>query len=330
MHVLLVHKARLPVFKQGGTERVVWSLGKALTRLGHKVTFLLKPGSTCDFADVLPLDRKQSLKAQVPRGVDIVHVQTLPDFDADNDFDMPYIMTEHGNATTAPTHRYLNTCFITRDQAARHNSDQFVHNGLDWDEYGPVDFSRPRAYYHFLGKANGPDKNVRGAIDVARAAGVRLEVLGGHRLNFKRGFRFTPWPSIGFNGMVGGPRKFELLNGSRGLIHPVRFPEPFGLAITESLYFGCPVFGTPYGSLKELVGSEFGFLSNSASELARAVEANAFDPRRCHEYARDTYDAMSMARGYVEKYEIILNGGKLNATQPWLTDKSLDLLPWNA
>lgn len=330
MHVLLVHNAIIPVFAYGGTERVVWDLGKALVRLGHKVTFLARPGSRCDFADVLPLDRKKPLKPQIPRHVDIVHVQTLPDFDADTDFDLPFLMTEHGNATTAPTHRFLNTVFISKDQAARHNSDQYVYNGLDWDAYGPVDFGRRRAYYHFLAKAAAPEKNVRGAIEVARAAGERLEVLGGSRLNFRRGFRFTPWPSIGFNGMVGGETKSRLLNGSRGLIYPIRWTEPFGLVVIESLYFGCPVFGTPYGSLPELVGREFGFLSTSASELARAVRDNAFDPRRCHDYARESFNATAMARGYLEKYEIILNGGKLNAARPWLTDKSVELLPWKA
>ncbi|PPQ39731.1 Glycosyl transferases group 1 [Rhodoblastus acidophilus] len=329
MHILLVHNAVIPVFAYGGTERVVFDLGKALTQLGHKVTFLVRPGSHCDFADVLPLDRKKPLKPQIPRNVDIVHVQTLPEFDADNDFDPPFIMTEHGNATTAPTHRFLNTVFISKDQAARHNSDQYVYNGLDWDAYGPVDFAHPRNAYHFLAKAAAPEKNVRGAIDIARAAGVRLEVLGGRRLNFKRGFRFTPWPSIGFHGMVGGAEKARLLNESRGLIYPVRWTEPFGLVVIESLYFGCPVFSTPYGSLRELVTEDVGIVSTSQAELVAAVKANAFDPRRCHDYARETFSALNMAKGYLEKYEIVANGGKLHARQPWLTDKSTDMLPFN-
>jgi len=39
---------------------------------------------------------------------------------------------------------------------------------------------------------------------------------------------------------------------------------------------------------------------------------------------------MAMAKGYLEKYEIVVNGGKLHQSQPWLTDKSTDLLPWSA
>ena len=33
----------------------------------------------------------------------------------------------------------------------------------------------------------------------------------------------------------------------------MRWHEPFGIALIEALYFGCPVFGTPYGSLPEIV-----------------------------------------------------------------------------
>ncbi|MEF9931013.1 MAG: glycosyltransferase, partial [Bacteroidales bacterium] len=53
--------------------------------------------------------------------------------------------------------------------------------------------------------------------------------------------------------MIGGEQKLNILKESKGLIFPVIWNEPFGLAITESLYCGAPVFGTPYGSLPELI-----------------------------------------------------------------------------
>ena len=53
--------------------------------------------------------------------------------------------------------------------------------------------------------------------------------------------------------MVGGTNKTKLLNQSKGLLFPVRWHEPFGLAILESLHYGCPVFGTPRGSCLKLV-----------------------------------------------------------------------------
>ncbi len=66
--------------------------------------------------------------------------------------------------------------------------------------------------------------------------------------------------------------EFDLLNQSKGLIFPVLWHEPFGLAITESLFYGCPIFGTPYGALPEIVQSEYGFLSNDSKELINAIK----------------------------------------------------------
>jgi glycosyltransferase involved in cell wall biosynthesis len=116
--------------------------------------------------------------------------------------------------------------------------------------------------------------------------------------------------------MVGGSEKFRLLRGSKGLVFPVRWPEPFGLAITESLYFGCPVFGTPYGSLPELVTTEVGVLSNKKEELASAIRHAAFDRKTCHEYARDRFNARIMAEAYLTRYERVLNGEHLNLAPP--------------
>lgn len=217
--------------------------------------------------------------------------------------------------------------FLSRDHAARYGSTEFVYNGLDWSGYGPVDFDRPRPHYHFLGKAAWGVKNVRGAIKVAKMAGVELDVLGGDRINFKRGFRWTLSRKIHFHGMVGGTQKTSLLNASRGLIFPVRWHEPFGLAVIESLYFGCPVFSTPYGALPELVPVHCGVLSAEASVLAEAVRNNRFDARACHQHVVDHFGAERMARNYLRMYERVLAGEKINAQPPVIQGPAREL-PW--
>lgn len=322
MHILLIHRGCIPVFAYGGTERVVWDLGRTLTELGHKVTYLVAPGSGCEFANVIELRTDLPWHAQIPAGVDIVHLQFPPD--AEPDF--PYVVTEHGNpVSNRPLP--LNTVFVSANHAQRHGSDQFVRNGLDWNAYGPVDWQRPRERYHFLGKAAWRVKNVQGAIDVALGAGAELDVLGGTRLNFKRGFRLTLSPRVHFHGMVGGAAKLARLNASRGLILPVRWHEPFGLAVIESLYFGCPVFATPYGALPELVGPAHGVLSNRRAELSDAVRAAHFDARACHEHARTGFSATRMAQDYLVKYQRVLDGETLNPVPPRMQG-AFDGLPW--
>ena len=324
MHVLLINNSPIPVYGYGGTERVIWDLGKTLARLGHQVSYLVPAGSHCDFGRVLPIDTNRPWAEQIPDDVDIAHFQFNPHVELDR----PYLVTEHGNARK-PKPLPRNTVFLSRNHASRYGSAEYVYNGLDWEAYGPVDFERPRSRYHFLGKAAWSVKNVRGAIKVAKLAGVELDVLGGDRFQFKRGFRFTFSRQIHFHGMVGGEQKNSLLNGSRGLIFPVRWHEPFGLAIIESLYFGCPVFSTPYGSLPELVPETCGFLSASASEMAEAVRTNRFDPRACHAHVKQHFSVETMTRNYLTMYQRVLDGKTLNAQPPVIQDPARNL-PWHA
>lgn len=324
MNILLVNLAPIPVFAYGGTERVVWDLGKALVELGHRVTYLVPEGSTCPFAHVLPIRSNMSWSAQIPADIDLVHFH----FDPNEDIDRPWLMTEHTNNLHNPP-LPLNTVFVSSNHAARYNSTVFVHNGLDWSTYASpsLDSRTKGPRFHFLGKAAWRVKNVQGAIDVARRAGQELDVLGGTRLNIKRGFRWTWSPRIHFHGMVGGAVKFDLLNRSRGLIFPVRWHEPFGLAVIESLFFGAPVYATPYGALPELVPAHVGTLSTSGAALVEAVQRGGFDPRACHQHAVDHFGHRRMARQYVEVYERIL-GGELLHPRPPQRQGAFKQLPW--
>ncbi len=312
MNIAIAVVQRIPVITYGGTERVVWCLGRELKRLGHNVKFLAPESSERYFAPIIRLDAAAPLAPQIPEGTEFVHF--FFDFEP-QEIPVPYMITVEGNSVTYPN---ANMAFVSRDHARRHGSECYVYNGLDWDDYGPADLERPREYYHFLAKAAWRVKNLRGAIRTASKVrgGNRLVVMGGTRLNVKMGFRFTASPKVSFRGMVGQDEKARVMNRSKGLLFPVRWHEPFGLAIVESMWYGCPVFATPYGSLPELVPDDTGFLSADSGELARAMTDAAFSPARCHEYARDLFNSRTMAERYLEKYETVSNGRTLNAVPP--------------
>jgi glycosyltransferase involved in cell wall biosynthesis len=329
--ILIVHQTAIPVFAYGGTERVIWDLGKGLVALGHEVSYLVPEGSRCDFGHIIPIDPKRSVMQQIPAGHDVVHFQFNPECEPD----YPYLVTEHGNSKRAYPFP-PNTVFVSADHARRYGASHFVYNGLDWSAYGDVRglLDRPfrhddTAYWHFLAKGSWPVKNLAGAIQVAKQAGMRLQVMGGKRLNLSRTFRWTWSPRIRFHGMVGGQQKLDILAGSNGQIFPVRWPEPFGLAVIESLYFGNPVLATPYGALPEIVTAETGFLSNEIAQLANAMKQPHWDRHACHERAARLFDHMSMARSYFQMYERILAGQTLHAHWPVLTVNGHQLLPWH-
>lgn len=327
MRICLVENGQLPVSAYGGTERVVWYLAAELHQRGHQVTLLCKPGSSCSFARVLPLNNSLPLAAQIPTDCDLAHLH----FPSAESLPIPSLTTNHGNRNSSEPFP-VNTVFLSKNHAARYGADTFVHNGLNWDDYGRLNLEQPqRSYAHFLGNAAWRVKNVQGAIQVARKAQTRLKVLGGTRLNLKMGFRFTLDPRVQFYGMVGGTQKLELLRDSSALVFPVRWHEPFGLAVIESMFFGSPVFATPYGALPELVDEHSGTLSSSADELAYSLKhVQRFNRSYCHERARDLFHARRMCDDYLKLYERILNGETLNPAPPVLqTLQEEKFLAWN-
>jgi len=328
MHILIVNNTSIPVHKYGGTERVIWWLGKALVKAGHQVSYLVAPGSSCDFANVYTYNESVPFNTLIPTGIDVVHlnhhVNEIPN--------IPYIQTMHGNLNHA-MELDQNTVFVSKNHAARFGSDCYVHNGIDPSDYeSPIlNTDAVKNYFHFLGDAAWRVKNVKGAIRISKLAHQKLRVVGGVRFNFNQGIRLSFDTHVRFDGMQGGAEKNEIIKYSKGLIFPVRWHEPFGLALIESLYFGCPVFGTPYGSLPEIIIPEVGYLTTTASGLADAVgNINSYSRKTCHEYVMDNFTHIQMSASYVRLYEKVLNGEKLNPKAPIIQSIQSDkFLPFN-
>lgn len=321
MHVLITVKNRIPSLYYGGTERVVWYLAKELVSLGHKVTFLAPEGSSSDFCDVLVYDTSKSLNEQVPDYIDVIHAND--DHFAETT-KKPIVVTIHGNPENYEG-LHQNSIFVSQNHAKRYQSQSYVHNGLNWDEYPKFIEGQKRESFHFLGNAAWKVKNVKGAIStILNTKNETLKVLGGKRWHPNT---FSLSTRVNYLGMVNDIKKAEVMSASKGLVFPVLWDEPFGLAITESLYYGCPVFGTPYGSLPELVTHDIGFLSNNSSELTTAIlNSEEYSAKVCHDYAIEFFGAKKMALSYINKYEKVLNGKVLNINMPKLIEKPMDKL----
>ncbi|WP_419570854.1 glycosyltransferase [Rheinheimera sp.] len=323
LHVLL-SKISLPAKDYGGTERVVWGLMRAQQAAGHQVRLLW--GNAPQLPDnARRFDPNKTMREQIGDWPDVVHFHQP----FDEELDVPYLCTEHGNAEGQRRYN-TNTVFLSASHAANHNAECFVHNGLDWSDYGLPNLKAAGNYFHFLGKAKWPVKNLAGAVAVSRLAQAKLTVIGGKRCSLSsRGYYFYPDWRLSFAGMIGGERKNELLRQSQGLIFPVRWHEPFGLAIIESLYLGAPVFATPYGAIPEIISRpDIGFLSANYAELADAVHNVArFDREACHLHAKTCFDHLTMADAYQRCYLKVIDGQTLNSTPPFAAQSWHQLLP---
>ncbi|MFM8487570.1 MAG: glycosyltransferase, partial [Bacteroidota bacterium] len=272
----------------------------------------------------LVYQEKKPFSEQIPDNTDLIHFHQEPKTDPE----IPYLITLHENILT-PRSLDRNTVFLSHSHAQLHGGSVFIHPGVDFSAYTSPDFSAKRIWYHFLGNAAKRGRNIRGAIDIAQKSGGRLHVVGGSRVNFRQGFRIPLSSSARFHGMLSPDGRDSILNSSKGLIIPLLWQEPFSLSVVESLYYGCPVFGTPYGALPEQLGkkptqrqgnfpasgsveayySEVGSLSLKKAELIDAVRAaGEFDPICCHEFAVSGFSARRMTDEYLGLYEQVTRG----------------------
>ena len=334
MHVAIYHPGcPIPPPDYGGTERVIYWLGKALLQFGHQVTLIAAQGSQIPGAEVRSLNPNETSGDKwtrlIPDSADLLHLWATPSVALHR----PFLVTIEGNGVPGQTF-HPNTVFVSRKHAANHNSRHFVFNGLDPADYS---FSEKRDDYAlFLAKARWNVKNLEGAKQVVRAAGVELRVLGSRNWPMNLHRLLPAIRGVRYYGMIGGDEKRELLARARCLIFPVRWHEPFGVALTEALASGCFVAGTPYGSLPEIISSDVGVLSARAADLADAMRnPGRFPPATCrNRVLHGGFTHLDMAREYLRCYEAVLSRGRLgdaNEPTPETTKGFLakELLPWH-
>jgi glycosyltransferase involved in cell wall biosynthesis len=166
---------------------------------------------------------------------------------------------------------------ISKNQAAcapEISVDRVIHHGIDPDRY-PVGRG-DGDYLLFLGRMT-PDKGVREAVAVARAAGQRLVIAAKAREPAERRYfaeQIEPLLDDGvcFVGEAAGEIKLALLGGASALLNPIQWAEPFGLVMIEALACGTPVVACPNGAAPEIVDDgQTGFLCSESTALVDAV-----------------------------------------------------------
>ena len=326
MHIVLYHDALIPPANYGGTERIIYWLGKALAARGLRVTLIAQPGSEIPGVEVIPLESHLHWTDLIPSQADILHLWSTP-----SELPLkPFVVTIEGNGKPGECF-HPNTIFISQKHAENHGSKHFVYNGIDPEDF--QGFGKRGEDLVFLAKASWSVKNLSGAISVARKAGLKLHVLGSRNCPLSVHRFFGNLGQIRYHGMVGDKEKREVLAQAKALLFPVRWHEPFGIAITEALASGCPVFGTPYGSLPEIISHDVGYLSADGNILAEKIHEMKISPATCRARLSQGFTSHQMAGNYLTYYEKVLQTGSLlNPGEPSprtpATPALTDLLPW--
>jgi glycosyltransferase involved in cell wall biosynthesis len=137
-----------------------------------------------------------------------------------------------------------------------------------------------------------PEKGPQRAIVVAKESGRPLVLAGTVQPRQERFFATEIEPHIDgtqirFVGEVGGARKQRLFADAYAFLMPIRWPEPFGMVMVESLAAGTPVLAFAQGAAPEIVEhGKSGFLVDDEHEMAAMVEkVRELDPADCRRSA---------------------------------------------
>lgn len=307
MRIAQLSAWRVPVELYGGSQRVVYWQAKAQAQLGHRVTLLAPPGSSCPGVQVVPVPPGATYGSYIPRDAEVAHLHGV----SPAEVQVPHLMTIEGNAPSELEY-HPNKVYVSRDHARRGGSAAFVYNGVDPEEF--IYRERKDDYFLFLSKVSRRVKGVDVALRLARCLGFRLHVAGGTRLDLRRtgGCWDSVRGDVHFCGMVGGQRKAELIAGARALLFPIRWEEPFGIVVAEALISGTPVITTSMGAMPELVTPDVGFLCRDERDMEDAIRhVGDISPAACRRRALEHFTNTVCARKYLRYYERLLAGQPL-------------------
>jgi len=157
-----------------------------------------------------------------------------------------------------------------------------------------------------------PDKGTDLAIDIAQRAGRRLVMCG--IVQDRTYFEAAIAPRIDgdrvvYLGSVGGTERAAVLGSGAALLHPIRFAEPFGLSVVESMACGTPVVAYRKGSMPEVIDEGVtGRLVDDVDQAVAAVaEIGRLDRARGAARARGRVSADRMFEDYLTIYRKIVS-----------------------
>ena len=318
----------------GGIELVVDKLARGFAAAGHDVVLFTTGESTC------PVERRWTLeRAEGTRignsVVELRHVlaayESMTDCDIVHDHTVfgpaystsvaavPVVTTIHGELNddlipiythVATNHAVVAISHAQRKPAPRLPVARVIHHGIDATDF-PMGTGRG-GYCVFLGRM-ADDKGAHRAIAAARKAEIPIKVAGKMREPLERDYfesRVAPLLGDGaeYLGEVSHEHKVELLADACALLFPIRWNEPFGLVMLESLACGTPVLAFPEGAAPEVVDDgRTGFLCHDEAAMAEGLRnVESFDRHVCRAAVEGYFSTERMVREHIDLFEDVL------------------------
>lgn len=330
----------VPPKNYGGLERIVADLAWGLAKAGHDVSVFAPDGSEVEGCRVVhfgePIERvevdwldaefsavNKVAAAIMGDGYEIIHGHNWFGFEYALKAKRPGLKvchTHHGGLNMQwwgkekPAFN-LNLFALSNWMQAVYRSQGFasrpVYNGIPVEEYRYKAKKGDRLL--FVGRLDA-FKQPWVAIEVARKAGLGLDIVGG---SFVQDPAYMESIKAGCDGEqiklhldASHAEKIRLYREAKAVLFPSKMGEPFGLIVPEANACGTPVIGLKDGAIPETIEEGVtGFVCDDADGMVEAVaKVEQIKPRACRQRAERLFSRQAMTGSYLEAYRDILDG----------------------
>jgi glycosyltransferase involved in cell wall biosynthesis len=326
----------VPPSSYGGIELVVSQLSDGLASRGHEVTLFASGGSRTLANLVSPLpepppleglgdvwdDAFHSLQSYLASdGADILHDHSMPlgaSLGALVGEEASVVHTVHGPLHDRARRHYRliheTVHLVAISESQRRLAPELrwagvVHNGVDLQAYPETEAKDD--FLLFVGRTN-PDKGPEVAVEVARRAGLRLVMVVKRAEPEERDHwdrSVVPLLNDDVEVLEDVPQetKIDLFGRARATLFPIRWEEPFGLVMIESMACGTPVLAFPRGAAAEVVSPGVsGFLCRDADEMVRLLgRVGEVPPESCRTWVKERFSSEAMVARYEELFRSV-------------------------
>lgn len=331
----------------GGIESIIILLAKGLSEKGHKIVLYAPFGSDLELPNMeirlttekpvaggdgeTAADEKKLFEqiAEEQDEFDLIHSHIEPYIAKSNKGNYfsrircPLVVTMHNQTYIQDNINYykkdtslyqIHFIFISKNQAKPLNflaNQTVIYNGIDLTKinYSAEPVNNQLA---FLGRIT-PEKGIREAIEIAKKSNCTLKIgaiIDQQQIEFyeKEIKPEIDGKQIIYLGEANHKMRNELLGSSMALANPIKWQEPFGLVMAESLAAGTPIIAPDIGSVKEIIDDgKTGFIVSNENIIGESSEKikkiGTIDRKLCRETAEKRFNEDIMFDNYLKYYE---------------------------
>lgn len=181
-----------------------------------------------------------------------------------------------------------------------------IYNGIHLKDYP---FTEEHDDYLLFAGRIVPEKGVAEAVQVARKTGNKLLIAGPTFVDTQPYFnkRIKPYlnDDIRYLGYVKRNELAPIIARAKAFLMPIKWEEPFGVAMIEAMASGTPVIAYNRGSVPEVVQDGVtGYVVADRKGMVRAVQrVDALSRINCRKHIEKNFSMEHMVDGYEKAFQ---------------------------